>query len=187
VTKVVAGLAFALTVCGGCSLVSGWNDLQDGARAGLDASAPAPVDSGADATGGETSAPPGLDSGSPIDSATGGSDASSVLTTVACGSTRCPVGEGCCAGILGGSTCQTPAQACSPPSTYQSCSDSTQCTASLGHPAQCCQETSGITVSCSTSCATPADIVCDPTLASPSCPAGTTCRSAPGFGYNTCQ
>jgi hypothetical protein len=177
----------------GCSLVSGWNDLQNGTRADAappaDASAPPVADSGADS--GSEQPTPGTDSGPVADASLPGPDASSVLMTVACGSTRCAVGEGCCTSILGGApACQASAASCMPPKTFASCSDSTQCTATLAHAAQCCEETSsGVpSVSCRTTCTSTGSVVCDPTLLSPGCTAGQTCKpSSDGFGYNTCQ
>ncbi|MGO9000302.1 MAG: hypothetical protein ACLQVI_43810 [Polyangiaceae bacterium] len=196
VTTVLARLPLllarlALVGSAGCTLFSGWSDLQDGTTATADAGpgGTGTSDSGADSTGGQTKPPP--DSGGATDSSAAGSDASSVVLTVACGSTRCTLGDSCCAGIagIGASTCVTSTQTCGPTSTLMSCSDSSQCTASLGHTAQCCQDdTTGVpSVSCRTTCTGTGNIVCDPTLASPTCPTGTTCQPSEEFSYNTCQ
>ena len=183
----------ALAAVTGCTLVSGWSDLQDGARStDAGSGANAPTDSGA-SSGGQPGS--GADSGAQGDSAAagndaGGADASAVLLTVACGTVRCPEGEGCCVAILGESfTCAASAQSCAPPGAFETCSDSSQCIVTLGHTAQCCDNgSSGVPgVACRTSCAGTGNIVCDPTLLLPTCPTGMTCKANVEFGYDTCQ
>jgi hypothetical protein len=204
VARVSAWAAIVLALSGstglGCTVVSGWSDLQNGghtdAAAPLDGSAPAPApDAGTDATG----VVPGADSSTPdsaasgADAASNGDSSSSVVLTVACGSTRCAIGEGCCTPIVVGGgtpTCQAGSQSCSPPKTFASCSDSAQCTVTLGHAAQCCEEFSNSipSVSCRGSCTSSGSVVCDPSFAMPGCDAGQTCKlSTDGFGYNICQ
>jgi hypothetical protein len=199
--RVVARLAplAAISASIGCSVVSGWNDLQNGVHtdaggASIDASAPpVAIDSGAVTDSADGAVVPGTDSGAPPpDSSAPGSDASSVDLTVACGASRCAVGEGCCASILGGkAVCQSASQSCTPPMIFASCSDSAQCAISLGHAAQCCEETgtSSIpSVSCRGACTSSGKVVCDPTFAMPGCDAGQTCMlSSDGFGFNVCQ
>jgi hypothetical protein len=198
VTKVSARLALLIAVAtggAGCTLFSGWSDLQNGQSTtpgtGADAgagSASGGTDAGKTTDAGVASAPPPTDAGAAIDSSPA-TDAGPVDLTVACGQMRCPAGDSCCSAVLGASSCVTTAQSCNPPSTLESCSDSSQCTASLGHPAQCCEAMSGErSISCRTSCTGNEAIVCDPTLMVPGCPAGTTCQpNATGFSYNTCQ
>jgi hypothetical protein len=180
----VAGLGMAST---GCTLVSGWSDLQDGSGAdaidaGVDSSSDNHDSGSGQTTDGDAS--PSQDSAAP--------DSSSVPPGVLCGSSRCAVGVGCCEGIVGQSTtCVASSQACAIPSAYLTCSDSSQCTVSLGHAAQCCEssESAGVPgASCRTTCAAGTNVVCDPTLVSPTCPSGKTCLPDPdGYGYDTCQ
>jgi hypothetical protein len=203
VARASARAAVLVTLIGSaglaCTVVSGWSDLQNGAHA--DAAAPSdggtpPTthDAGADATGvvpGGDSSVPAADSGASGGDGASPADASSVPLTVACGSTRCAIGEGCCTSILGSSaTCAAAGQTCMPPSTLATCSDSAQCVVSLGHAAQCCEETSNHvpSVSCRAACTATGFVVCDPTFAMPGCDAGQTCKlNSDGFGYNVCQ
>ncbi|HEY2513159.1 MAG TPA: hypothetical protein VGI39_19960 [Polyangiaceae bacterium] len=188
-------LAFALAFLpAGCSLVSGWSDLQNGSKpagdAGTEASPPATVDSGSTPPPGNDAGSPPADSGSPATDS--GSPAGQVPEGVACGSTRCSKGQGCCVGFIGsggGDTCVASISACATPNTFLSCSDSTACTQEVGATSFCCAtQTTGLPESlCRSSCATNQAIVCDPTLDKPGCPTGTLCQTSAEFGYNTCQ
>ena len=178
----------------GCSLVSGWSDLQDGTKptrdAAAEASPPATLDSG-------SPAPPSADAGSSdqdggSSGADSGSPAPQVPEGVACGATRCNKGEGCCVGFFGtgsGDTCVASISACATPNTFLSCSDSTACTQEVGAPSFCCAtQTTGVPESlCRPTCASGQVIVCDPTLPKPGCATGTLCQANAEFGYNTCQ
>ncbi len=195
----LAALVSGVGIEAGCSFVSGWSDLQGGVRAssgedgGADASAAAGgggVDAGsvtADSGSGGGDAGGGVDGGGGAPDSGGGahSDAS-VVTTVLCGTVRCSPGDGCCAALLGKSeTCQAASATCGPPSAFLACSDSSQCTASLGPAAQCCQPSQGDAVGCRSSCA--GLVICDPTFPAPSCPTGTTCQPNTEYDFNTCQ
>lgn len=184
----------------GCTLVSGWSDLQGGTPASGDAGAtqdaslpPVAGDagSGARSDGAPASGDSSSDGGAPTLDAS--IHEAGVDMTILCGATRCPLGEDCCAGVLSSATCQAPSASCQPPGTLESCSDSSQCTASLGHAASCCtgEQGEGLVVSCVTACVSSGSgtgsIVCDPTLAVPSCPSGMTCQASEGFDYSTCQ
>jgi hypothetical protein len=203
-SSLLSVLAVLVLGVSGCSLVSGWSDLQNGSRVSSDSGIPpTTADSGATTTDSGTIPSGSHDSGTGADSSAAGNDAGGndsaapVLTTVVCGATtRCLAGQACCAGFLGQSSqCQASSQACNPPSALVSCSDSSACTVLLGHAAQCCTTpgtTPGITtvasVSCRTTCAAGDAVVCDPTAATSDCPSGTTCQASPdGYPFDTCQ
>jgi hypothetical protein len=175
----------------GCTLVSGWSDLQHGSV--HDA---APGDGGGTSSGGPTlsdGAPnPTWDASAEPDtgggSGSGGDAAPDADLRVVCNGIACALGSGCCVpAAFGFGTCAQATQ-CRIPDGFMACTDSTVCTAQAGAPSFCCSTQAGgfPTSSCKTKCDSNEQVACNP--ANPaSCAAGETCRTSQSGSYSICQ
>ena len=160
----LARAAFALGtgILGGCSLVSGWSDLQTGAK---DAGASKPVPGGSSGNpgsiNGEAGAPGTTD------------DDGGAPSGIVCGSALCAPGEGCCVAFDGPKTC-TQAGQCDTAggSFFLSCTSAGSCDA---RTPICCFDYGSQTSSCMTVCKPGYPPICD---APPNtCPSGQACTS----------
>jgi hypothetical protein len=162
-------LVLALGLGAGCTLFSGWSDLQGGKR---------PSDAAA-----QSDAPPtGGDAG-------GGGDADAPGQGVLCGAKRCAAtgpDDGCCIGVANGPrTCDTRQSCFNGAGIFARCTSRRECTAQLGAGAYCCFSQSARTAECATKC----DLqyrVCDPTEPN-FCPASTSCATDIATGLGFCK
>jgi hypothetical protein len=163
-------------VLGGCSLVSGWSDLQTGAK---DAGSTKPVSGGSSGTpGGGVNG----EAGSPGTT----NDDSGTRSGVVCGTSPCAPGEGCCRAFGGGGkTCSLAADCDNGGGAFFfGCTSSISCAPSTP---VCCFDYGAETASCVLRCKPGYPAVCDaPPYA---CPIGESCTSmlAGSEDVRTCQ
>jgi len=177
-------LLAGLTGLGGCSLVSGWSDLQTATK---DAARPGTTDSGngtSDGDSGDGTSGGDGDSGTSGTSGTSG-DSGNTTPPVVCGAGVCPAGEGCCVSFTGTKTCGPPT-ACdvNMGDMFFACTSSASCDS---RAPICCYDFSAESAACAGACGQGNTIVCD----SPpnACPQGKACtgHSAGVPSVRTCQ
>lgn len=172
--------ALALGALGGCTVVSGWSDLEGGKRP--DAS----VDGGAGSEGDDADGASARDAGNGDDAATHDSGGSPSGTATSCNGVACPRSEGCCVPFAArGGSCTTQS-ACSPSSgmAFLACTSSAAC-ARAGAGTVCCL-TNNLLAVCQSTCAS-GEVLCDPSSTA-DCTGGTTCQPDPVFpGQHRCQ
>jgi hypothetical protein len=151
-----ASAAAALAAMSGCTLLSGWSDLQTGTK-DAGGTRPATVDSGPPTDGATDDAGNGTDpdsgTGTRIDS--GGAPA----TGITCGAGQCAPGEGCCGGFSGGKKCAK-ASACdvNGGDYFLACTSSASCDS---HAPVCCFDFTSEQAACAGSCSQGNPAVCD--------------------------
>lgn len=164
VAAVAATVALGAGVLGGCSLVSGWSDLQTGAK---DAGSTKP---GADGSSGNPGGGVNGEAGAP---GTTDDDGGGTSSGVVCASNVCAPGEGCCVAFDGPKTCSKASQCdTSGGSFFLSCTSAASCDA---RSPTCCFDYGSLTSSCMTACKPGYPPICD---APPNtCPSGQMCTS----------
>jgi hypothetical protein len=171
----------ALGALGGCSVISGWSDLQTATKDA--APKPGTTDSGNGTSGGDGDSAGGSSGGDGDSGATGDSD--NTTPAVVCGAGVCPAGEGCCISFTGTKTCGLPA-ACdvNMGDMFFACTSSASCDS---RAPICCYDFSAESAACAGACGQGNTVVCD----SPpnTCPQGKACtgHSAGVPDVRTCQ
>jgi hypothetical protein len=160
----------------GCSLVSGWSDLQEGGGGSADA--------GRDSGTGSTDSSSSTDTSVKTDANVEDDGAIGELPTVRCGGKTCQTGLGCCVVAGSGASCSDQNDCTG---TYFGCVDRRNCTRFLGAGFVCCLDSVQPRTSDCDFGACPAGNVelCDPSAALP-CSNGR-CTLDLGNGIKACQ
>jgi hypothetical protein len=175
-----AFVAFALASgVAGCSLVSGWSDLEGGSSGTKDSGSKgdASTSSGSGGGSGGSSGTSGGSSGGGSGGSSGGGEVDAGASEsgsgggITCNGASCVVGDGCCytPGNIVAPRCTTQQQ-CNFGGVFAACTDSRDCS---GQAAQTCCLHGGNGASCSATCDAPDLVMCDPK--NPSCGAGRAC------------